>query len=108
MIIDGDNSDDEGPQKSKLKPEYMDANLYKEGVTFVYGFTRDPVQLLVDTFVARRWRCQEEPYAYTSLGQVVGRGLAKRVQVLRKYLLPGEDSFVTRTAFIGPLGIICI
>jgi len=108
MIIDGDNSGEEEPQKSKLKPEYTDGNLYKEGLTSVHGFTRDPVKLLVDTFVARRWRCQEEPYAYSSLGQVVGRGLAKGVQVLGKYLLLGEDSFVTRTAFIGPLGIICI
>jgi len=48
-----------------------------------------------------------EPYAYISPGQVVRRGLVKGVQVLRKYLLLGEDSFVTRTAFIDPLGIIC-
>jgi len=39
---------------------------------------------------------------------VVRRGLVKGVQVLRKYLLLGEDSFVTRTAFIGPLGIVCV
>jgi len=63
MIIDGDHSDEEGRQKSKLKPECMDGNLYKEGLTSVHGFTRGPngkVKLLVDTFVARRWRCQEE------------------------------------------------
>jgi len=30
------------------------------------------------------------------------------VQVLRKYVLLGGDSFVTRTAFIGALGIICV
>jgi len=47
----------------KLKPEYMDGNLSKEGLTSVHGFTRGPngkVKLLVDTFVARRWRCQEK------------------------------------------------
>jgi len=49
-----------------------------------------------------------EPYAYISLGPVVRRGLAKEVQVLRKYVLLGEDSSVTRTACIGPLGIICV
>jgi len=42
MIIDGDNSDQEGPQKSNLKPEYTDGNLYKEGLTSVHGFTRSP------------------------------------------------------------------
>jgi len=63
MIIDGDHSDEEVPQKSKLKAEYMDDDLYKEGLTSVHGFTRGPngrVKLLVDAFVARRWRCQEE------------------------------------------------
>jgi len=50
MIIDGDHSDEEVPQKSKLKPEYMDDDLYKEGLTSVHGFTRGPngrVKLLV-------------------------------------------------------------
>jgi len=59
------NSDEEGPQESKAKPEYMDSNLSKEGLTSVHGFTRCPngkVKLLVDTFVACRWRCQEERY----------------------------------------------
>jgi len=60
------NSDEEGPQKSKLKPEYMDGDFSKEGLTSVDGFTRCPngklKLLLVDTFVACRWRCQEERY----------------------------------------------
>jgi len=64
VIIDGDNSDEDVPQKSKLKPEYMDDNLSKEGLTSVHGFTRGPngkVKSLVDTFVARGGhRCQEE------------------------------------------------
>jgi len=59
----GSDDYEEGPQKSKLKPEYMDGNLHKESLASVHGFTRGPngkVKLLVDTFVARRCRCQEE------------------------------------------------
>jgi len=39
MIIDDDNSDSCAPQ-SKSKPEYIDANLYKESLTSIDGFSR--------------------------------------------------------------------
>jgi len=39
MIIDDDNSDS-GVSHLNSKPEYLDANLYKESLTSVDGFTR--------------------------------------------------------------------
>ena len=63
MIIDGDNSDEEVPQKSKLTPEYMDGNLYKESLTSVLGFTRGPngkVKFHKDTKKRRREEMSED------------------------------------------------
>ena len=68
----------------------MEGNLYKEGLTSVHGITREPngkVKLLVDAFVARRWRCQEERHRTICIHVTWTRGkkgLAKEVQVLRK------------------------
>jgi len=114
MIIDGDHSDEEGPQKLKLKPGCMEGNLYKEGLTSVHGITCEPngkVKLLVDAFVARRWRCQEERHGTICIHFTWTHG-KKRARKggagAPKYLLLGEDSFVTRTACIGPLGVICV
>jgi len=63
MIIDGDHSGEEVPQKSKLKSEHMDGNLYKESLTSVHGFTRGPngkVKFHKDTKKRRREEMSED------------------------------------------------
>lgn len=62
MIIDVDNSDSDVPH-SKSKPEYADANLYKESLTSVDGFTRGPngkVKFHKDTKKRRREEMSED------------------------------------------------
>ena len=62
MIIDDDNSD-EGVSQSKPKSEYSDANLYKESLTSVNGFTRGPngkIKFHKDTKKRRREEMSED------------------------------------------------
>jgi ribosomal RNA-processing protein 12 len=62
MIIDDDNSDSDAPHL-KSKAEYIDANLYKESLTSVDGFTRTShgkVKFHKDTKKRRREEMSED------------------------------------------------
>ena len=77
MIIDEDNSDEEVSQ-SAHKPEYMDANSYKESLTSVHGFTRGlngRIKFHKDTKKRRREEMSEDDVemADTTLEEVVSK-----------------------------------
>jgi hypothetical protein len=72
MIIDCDNSDEEVSQL-KPKPEYMDADLYKESLTSVHGFTRGPsgkIKFHKDTKKRRREEMEEGDVEMVDEGEV--------------------------------------
>ena len=65
MIIDEDSDSDAnaGAAQSKSQPKYMDANLYKESLTSIDGFTRGPngkIKFHKDTKKRRREEMSED------------------------------------------------
>ena len=77
MIIGDDNSDEEVSQ-SRHRPEYMDANSYKESLTSVNGFTRGlngRIKFHKDTKKRRREEMSEDDVemADTAVDEVVSK-----------------------------------
>jgi len=77
MVIDNDNSDADVSQ-SKPKPEHVDANLYKESLTSVNGFTRGPngkIKFHKDTKKRRREEMSDDDVEMADT--VVEEGVSK-------------------------------
>lgn len=80
MIIDEDNAD-EGVSQSKSKSEYSDANLYKESLTSVNGFTRGPngkIKFHKDTKKRRREEMSDDDVEMAETAAEEGMSKSKK------------------------------
>ena len=77
IIDDDDNNSDEGASKA----EYVGADLYKEGLTSVHGFTRGPngrIKFHKDTKKRRREEMSEDDVEVAEAGLEPGVSKSKK------------------------------